>query len=51
MLTEGEKLTNLMIEKDRMEVEMQQNTLDDDPDEGKILELEELHYLKSMEID
>eukprot|EP00347_Sterkiella_histriomuscorum_P016618 403352497 len=51
MLTEGEKLANLMIEKDRMEIEMQQSEVDDAPDEGKILELEELHYLKSIEVD
>lgn len=52
MLQEGEKLAQLMMEKDRMEVEMEQaGETADESDEGRILEIEELHYQKTMEVD
>lgn len=51
MLLEGEKLTSFMLKKERMEIDKQQMECETEPDEGKILEMEEDLYQLFMEIN
>jgi hypothetical protein len=50
MLLEGEKLTEIMLQKERKEIEKSQLELESEPDEGKILELEEELYQLHIEM-
>lgn len=44
MLGEGDRLTNLMLSKERKECEKGELEIQDPPDEGRIMELEEELY-------
>lgn len=51
IITEGDKLSQLMLSKDRLELEKQQLEMAEEVDEGRILEMEEEIYQFSYQIN
>lgn len=50
MIAEEEKLTRVMMVKERLDLEYQQLTIEDEPDEGRIMEIEEEVYQRTVEM-
>lgn len=51
MIQEEERLSSLILQKERIELECLQLQQEEIPDEGRIMELEEEIYLKTMDIE
>ncbi len=50
MIGEEEKLSHAMMVKERLDLEYQQLTIEDEPDVGRIMEIEEEVYQRTVEI-
>jgi hypothetical protein len=51
MLEEGDRMTELLIEKEKLEFEKEELEADDSKDEGRIIEIDENLKDMSMEIN